>query len=433
MQIGEFAEKCNTRISVLRHYDKEGLLKPEYVDPFTSYRYYSPEQIPVFYRITALKEAGFTLGEIRKMLAYLQSNESVLTLFEQKKEELTQMLSGLEALQKKVIGSHTLLDITFSEQDDVVYARSSALPARELAAAKKSMDEVLDSKRYQRVTVYSAEPCPDGAGVTLFCQVVKLQNSLRVVRENIEMTFENDENVVGKWVILGEYAVKSDFYEDVYRQNKGTFGNTIKEIYFLPNGEPYWGFGWTRGKLLCKMFQGSTVNPYVIEEHEGCTYMFVEFKSFAYMRGGRPTVLVLRQINQVSYTMEQIAQRDDMNLPFCRDDKVLGKWRAVDVCASIEGYARSGNSTERLIYQNLEFCPEGEMIGSGVCDGEPWYIHDSARLCWTRGYVLNMLSRTADEYQLRCIDGVEYLFLEWKSGDYIFGGMEPLYFVFVRE
>lgn len=31
MQIGEFAKICHTKISVLRHYDKEGLLQPDYV------------------------------------------------------------------------------------------------------------------------------------------------------------------------------------------------------------------------------------------------------------------------------------------------------------------------------------------------------------------------------------------------------------------
>ena len=38
MQIGEFAKICNTRISVLRHYDKLGLLTPSRIDPATGYR-----------------------------------------------------------------------------------------------------------------------------------------------------------------------------------------------------------------------------------------------------------------------------------------------------------------------------------------------------------------------------------------------------------
>jgi hypothetical protein len=39
MKIGDFARACGTKISVLRHYDKIGLLKPLYIDRFTEYRY----------------------------------------------------------------------------------------------------------------------------------------------------------------------------------------------------------------------------------------------------------------------------------------------------------------------------------------------------------------------------------------------------------
>ena len=45
MKIGEFAKMCGTKISVLRHYDREKLLEPQYTDKFSGYRYYSSEQI----------------------------------------------------------------------------------------------------------------------------------------------------------------------------------------------------------------------------------------------------------------------------------------------------------------------------------------------------------------------------------------------------
>ena len=67
MQIGEFAKICNTKISVLRHYDKAGLLQPIYTDPFTGYRYYGKEQIAEYLKIATLKKAGFTLPEIKKI------------------------------------------------------------------------------------------------------------------------------------------------------------------------------------------------------------------------------------------------------------------------------------------------------------------------------------------------------------------------------
>ena len=48
MKIGEFAKMCGTKISVLRHYDREKLLEPQYTDKFSGYRYYSSAQILTF-------------------------------------------------------------------------------------------------------------------------------------------------------------------------------------------------------------------------------------------------------------------------------------------------------------------------------------------------------------------------------------------------
>ena len=85
MQIGEFAKICRTRISVLRHYDKQGLLVPAYTDRFTGYRYYTEEQIHIFKQIAALKLAGFSLSEIKLILVNVQSDMDILKLFERKK------------------------------------------------------------------------------------------------------------------------------------------------------------------------------------------------------------------------------------------------------------------------------------------------------------------------------------------------------------
>lgn len=53
---------------MLRHYDELGLLIPKSIDVFTSYRYYSEEQLAVACRITALKEMGFSLATIIEIL-----------------------------------------------------------------------------------------------------------------------------------------------------------------------------------------------------------------------------------------------------------------------------------------------------------------------------------------------------------------------------
>jgi DNA-binding transcriptional MerR regulator len=67
-RIGEFSRIVGVTIDALRHYDALGLLKPVKVDPFTGYRYYSARQLQSLNRILALKETGFSLEEIARIL-----------------------------------------------------------------------------------------------------------------------------------------------------------------------------------------------------------------------------------------------------------------------------------------------------------------------------------------------------------------------------
>lgn len=67
-RIGEFSQIARVTIDTLRHYDELGLLKPAKVDPFTGYRYYSAKQLMPLHRILALKEVGFSLEEIARIL-----------------------------------------------------------------------------------------------------------------------------------------------------------------------------------------------------------------------------------------------------------------------------------------------------------------------------------------------------------------------------
>ena len=53
---------------MLLHYDDMGLLKPVHVDKWSSYCYHSLEQIPHLNRILVLKDLGFSLEEIARIL-----------------------------------------------------------------------------------------------------------------------------------------------------------------------------------------------------------------------------------------------------------------------------------------------------------------------------------------------------------------------------
>ncbi len=68
LSIGKMAEINGVTIPTLRLYDKNGLLKPAYIDPNSGYRYYTLQQTARLDIIAYMKELGMSLGEIRSVL-----------------------------------------------------------------------------------------------------------------------------------------------------------------------------------------------------------------------------------------------------------------------------------------------------------------------------------------------------------------------------
>lgn len=93
-KIGQFAKVVQTSIRTLRFYDKIDLFKPEEIDLFTNYRYYSENQIEDFRLIRELKMVGFSLEEIKENWGNF--NDKVLL---QKKQEL---FNNKEIIDKQI-------------------------------------------------------------------------------------------------------------------------------------------------------------------------------------------------------------------------------------------------------------------------------------------------------------------------------------------
>lgn len=425
MQIGEFARICDTKISVLRHYDKEGLLIPDYIDKFTGYRYYSKEQIPIFVRITALKDAGFTLCEIKKILSSCDSKEQILSLFESKKAELTQTMANLMEAEKMILKEQDAVRVTFFEKNNSTYAKSDLCDANLQNQMRHEVEKAIFENGYQRISSYKT--CGDEYAchnqIYVACEVIKLSDSVMALNEDTNLEFEDDSSIVGKWQTVGEYAIQEDFYGNICPADY-----TAKEIYFLPYGERYWCYSWSKGKLICQFGDASSVNSYHVENYDGHRYMFVEFKSYEYRRGGKPTVLVLKQIDNEEYTVDDLARKDDIALPFVDDREIIGTWQAKDLCRSVEEFEPSRPRKGNLFFKKIEFKENGEVIS---LYGEKIICGDHMQT-WTKGYVLRKWNQTACAYKISKIDDVEYLFIEWKSGDYTYGGLEPNYYVFTR-
>lgn len=88
---------------MLRHYDDIGLLKPVETDQFTGYRYYEASQLIIISRISALKEMGFTLSDIVKILDIYDDTEMLDQFLQTKQTELKE-------LNRKTVYQLMLLD-----------------------------------------------------------------------------------------------------------------------------------------------------------------------------------------------------------------------------------------------------------------------------------------------------------------------------------
>lgn len=427
MQIGEFAKACQTKVSVLRHYDNKGLLKPDFIDKFTGYRYYSAEQIETFRRISALQRAGFSLAQIKKILTDRKNNKEIMKMFDAKKTELNGRLYNLEEAKKMMLQSQQKSDIEFIKEDNKLIARSKPLSLNNLKAAYNSIDNAISAEGYQRISAYGIISQPKGDFAQLTCDIIKLQESEITLNENIDIPFENDDSIVGKWETIGEFAVKEDFFSGNFTTDK----TEPRNIYFLPGGEKYWCYGWSKNKLLINTGTDSSVNHFTTDFHNGERYMFVDLKSYNYIHGGKTTVLVLRQVNNIVYSAEEIARKDNIKMPFVNDESVLGKWKAVAFCENEDEFDPLNLSNNEFYFSEIEFKHDGEVISRYNYGKETIGSRDMQE--WTKGFVLRKWNETACAYKIKKICGKEYLIIQWKSGNYRWGGFDTDYYIFERK
>ena len=85
MPIGQFSKSCRLSIKALRHYDDIGLLKPEYVDTNTGYRYYAKSQAKKAVMIAMLRLLDIPISVITEMLD--SCKENLHRLIEHRSEE----------------------------------------------------------------------------------------------------------------------------------------------------------------------------------------------------------------------------------------------------------------------------------------------------------------------------------------------------------
>lgn len=94
ISIGKFAHLGGVSVRMLRHYDALGLLPPTAVDPASSYRSYSEQQLQRLHRITALTSLGLTLRQVRDVIDDQVPASDLAGVLDQRRTELQAQITA---------------------------------------------------------------------------------------------------------------------------------------------------------------------------------------------------------------------------------------------------------------------------------------------------------------------------------------------------
>lgn len=223
--------------------------------------------------------------------------------------------------------------------------------------------------------------------------------------EKIMKPFINDQEAIGKWSYIGSALSKESFLAgDMVKDDDILF----KEIYFLPEGEGYWVFDrWSKGEFY--HFRG-LVYKYEIED--GKLYL-----SIVNEEGDFQIMCVYEKVDSNQYSVEDIKKKDDIDLPFVADEEAVGSWAAVDFISisQKENFIPSNNESNNGIFKGLS------ILANGDCFKE-FKNGEIVKNNWTKNFIISQKQSLASNYIIKSIDGEKYLIMDWKSGDYVFGG-----------
>jgi DNA-binding transcriptional MerR regulator len=101
-KIGDFSKLGQVSVRMLRHYDQLGLLKPDHIDKFTGYRYYTAGQLAHLNRIIFFKDLGFSLQQIKDLLSNNLPNDQLRGMLMMKQVELEREVQDSHARLARV-------------------------------------------------------------------------------------------------------------------------------------------------------------------------------------------------------------------------------------------------------------------------------------------------------------------------------------------
>ena len=156
ISIGQFAEQAQLSIKALRLYQTKGLLTPAYVDPFTSYRYYTADQIQAARLIRLLRQMDMPMAMIKQVLEQWQTDPKAAdTLVHKYLQLFNARVNLIHHTAEKVLKSFMSEESLMLEEREVCLYDLPVVESQRLLDVLTSVldaaQDVLSSDRYRLV------------------------------------------------------------------------------------------------------------------------------------------------------------------------------------------------------------------------------------------------------------------------------------------
>lgn len=133
--IGEMARLFHINIRTLRYYDELGILKPEYVNPDTNYRYYSSNQFERLNTIRYLRALDVPLEKISNFFDE-KDVSTILSIFMEQRENVLKKQKQLAHIEKKIRNRIEQIETALSAAYGQVIIKH--LPQRKIVLLEKN-------------------------------------------------------------------------------------------------------------------------------------------------------------------------------------------------------------------------------------------------------------------------------------------------------
>lgn len=211
-KIGEFSKITQVSVRMLRYYDEQGLLAPELICNENGYRYYSASQIDELNKIVMLRDMGFSVKDIKKLISDW-TPELIRSKLEQQLNNIEESIQVEQRKLRQIQGY--LKDVDNLKRQCDLRIVMKQLPAQYVISLRSTVEDYYhEGSMWMKMSdIMKASGFIDG----MKCQSFSIYHDLDYREENVDIEICISTDKISQKVINRLTASKEGL---IFRQTK---------------------------------------------------------------------------------------------------------------------------------------------------------------------------------------------------------------------